>query len=207
MANKEVEWDFSDQEEVAIYDMRLSMEKSFLFGIKSSIYDPVKKENVNLTGGIWWQAGKDFYYNCSDDFTNDILIDLMRNAFTGNSGNKRKVLLAGSGLIARLSTLDVIRTMSNESSMVKWGLDFNEIVSKFGKLYVIHSEIFDDCGRVDDGIIIDPEYLQKWSHVPFGSQTLDLKKAGIRNTDALVLTEASCMTLRYPDAHMRIVGE
>ena len=39
MANKEVEWDFSDQEEVAIYDMRLSMEKSFLFGIKQNIFD------------------------------------------------------------------------------------------------------------------------------------------------------------------------
>ena len=37
-----------------------------------------------------------------------------------------------------------------------------------------------------------------------GSRT-DLKGAGIRNTDALVLTEASCLTLRYPAAHMRIV--
>ena len=26
----------------------------------------------------------------------------------------------------------------------------------------------------------------------------------VRNTDALVLTEASCLTLRYPAAHMRI---
>lgn len=55
------------------------------------------------------------------------------------------------------------------------------------------------------GFIFDPEYIQKWSHVPFGSQALDLKKAGIRNSDALVLTEASCLTLRYPAAHMRIV--
>ena len=88
--------------------------------------------------------------------------------------------------------------------MIKWGLDFHEISSKFGKLYVIHSEIFDDCNRSNSGLIFDPEYIQKWSHVPFGSQSLDLKKAGIRNTDALVLTEASCMTLRYPDAHMRV---
>ena len=53
--------------------------------------------------------------------------------------------------------------------------------------------------------IFDPEFIQKWSHVPFAAQSLDLKKAGIRNTDALVLTEASCLTLRYPAAHMRIV--
>lgn len=207
MANKEVEWDFSDQEEVAIYDMRMSMEKSFLLGVKNNIYDPIKKEHVNLTGGIWWQAGKDFCYDSGEDFSNATLVEMMRNCFTGNSGNKRKILLAGSDLITRLSLLDVIRTVSNDSTMVKWGLDFNEIASKFGKLYVIHSEIFDDCGMMDCGLIIDPEYLQKWSHVPFGSQSLDLKKAGVRNTDALVLTEASCMTLRYPDAHMRIYSE
>ena len=54
IANKEVEWDFSDSEEAAIYDMRLGMEKTFMFGVKRMIYDSKKKENVSLTGGIWW---------------------------------------------------------------------------------------------------------------------------------------------------------
>ncbi|MBR6758293.1 MAG: DUF5309 family protein [Bacteroidaceae bacterium] len=207
IANKEVEWDFSDQEEAAIYDMRLSMEKSFLFGVKSNIFDPLKKENVSLTGGIWWQAGKQFEYSPSDDWTHEQLIDMMQMCFTGNAGNKRKVLIGGSELIGRLNKMEAFKTLSNENTMAKWGLDFNEIVSKFGKLYVLHSEVFDDCGKSDHGFIFDPEYIQKWSHVPFGSQALDLKKAGIRNTDALVLTEASCMTLRYPNAHMRIVPQ
>ena len=35
---------------------------------------------------------------------------------------------------------------------------------------------------------------------------LDLKKSGQRNSDAVVLTEASCLVLRYPEAHMRIIG-
>lgn len=206
IANKEVEWNFSDQEEAAIYDMRLGMEKSFLFGVKNTIYDPQKKENVSLTGGIWWQAGKEFKYNINEDWTHDLLVDMMQKCFTGNAGNKRKVLVAGSDFISRLNKLEAYRTLSGDSSVTKWGLDFNELVSKFGKLYVLHSEVFDDCGMSDNGLIFDPEYIQKWSHVPFGSQAIDLKKAGIRNTDALVLTEASCMTLRYPSAHMRVVG-
>ena len=206
IANKEVEWDFSDQEELAIYDMRKTMERSFLFGVKNHIYDPVKKEEVSLTGGIWWQVQKEFNFNIDESFTHEMLTDMMKLCFTGNAGNKRKVLMAGSDLIAALSNLEYFRTLPAGSDMMKWGLDFNEISSKFGKLYVIHSEIFDECGRPAQGLVIDPEYIQKWSHVPFGSQSLDLKKAGIRNTDALVLTEASCMTLRYPDAHMRIVG-
>ncbi len=206
IANKEVEWDFSDQEEVAIYDMRMSMEKSYLFGVKNTIYDPVKKEDVSLTGGIWWQAGKEYQYDTAEDFSHSMLVDIMQQSFTGNAGNKRKILIAGSDLISNLSKMEFYRTISNDNEMMKWGLDFNEITTKFGKLYVMHSEIFDECGMSSNGLIFDPEYIQKWSHVPFGSQSLDLKKAGIRNTDALVLTEASCMTLRYPNAHMRIVG-
>ena len=43
IAGKEIDWTFSDQEEVAIMDMRLGMEKNFLFGHKATITDPVKR--------------------------------------------------------------------------------------------------------------------------------------------------------------------
>lgn len=151
IANKEVGWTFSDQEEAAIYDMRLGMEKNFLFGVKSRVEDPGKHETIMLTGGIWDQAGGE--------------------------------------------------------NIVKWGIDFSEMHSKFGKLYILLSEVFDECGMEYNGMIIDPEYLQKYSHIPFTTEQLNLKQAGVRNTDALVLTEASCMTLRYPKAHLRIIGE
>lgn len=206
IANKEVEWDFSDQEEAAIYDMRMSMEKSFLFGKKKSIYDTIKKENVSLTGGVWWQAGKEYEYNINSGINYEMLVDIMQQCFTGNAGSKRKVLIAGSNFISALNKLEVYKTLSGDKTVTKWGIDFNEIVSKFGKLYVLHSEIFDECQMSNNAFIFDPEYVQKWSHVPFATQSLDLKKAGIRNTDALVITEASCMTLRYPNAHMRIIG-
>ena len=205
IANKEVEWDFSDQEEAAIYDMRLGMEKTFMFGVKQRLYDIKKKEMVSLTGGIWWQAGKQYEYDTSAELTQSDLIDLMQQCFTGNGGNKRKVLIGGSNFIGRINKLEVHKIVDSDKTMVKWGIDFSEIHSKFGRLYVLYSEVFDDCGMSDYGFIFDPEFIQKWSHVPFGSQALDLKKAGVRNTDALVLTEASCLTLRYPAAHMRIV--
>ena len=89
--------------------------------------------------------------------------------------------------------------------MSKWGIDFTEITSKFGRLYLLLSEVFDECGMPENGIIIDPEYIQKYVHIPFSTDSLDLKSSGQRNADALVLTEASCLVLRYPNAHMRIV--
>ena len=207
IANKEVEWDFSDAEEAAIYDMRLGMEKSFMFGVKSTIFDPRKKENVMLTDGIWWQAGNHYTYNPTVEMTQNDLIDMMRQAFIGNGGNRRKVLIGGSSFIGRINKIEMTKVVMAREDKVQWGIDFSEIKSKFGKLYVLYSEVFDDCGMTDYGFIFDPEFIQKWSHVPFDAQELDLKKSGVRNTDALVLTEASCLTLRYPAAHMRIEPE
>lgn len=204
IANKEVGWTFSDQEEAAVYDMRLGMEKNFLFGVKGRVEDQTKHEEIFLTGGIWGQAGGEFTYK-SGELNQDAVISMMRQAFTGNAGNKRKVLIGGSGLIEQLNKLDSTKVVMAGEDIVKWGIDFSEIRSKFGKLYVLLSEVFDECGMENNGMIIDPEYLQKYSHIPFSTEELNLKSAGVRNTDAIVLTEASCMTLRYPKAHLRIV--
>lgn len=91
-------------------------------------------------------------------------------------------------------------------TVTRWGIDFTEIHTKFGRLYVVLSEIFDTCGHEDDAMIVDPEYLQKYTHIPFKAMPIDLLRSGQRNSEAVVLTEASCLVLRYPGAHMRIVA-
>ncbi len=204
LANKEVGWTMSDQEEAAVYDMRMGMEKSFLFGVARQIWDPVKKEHIHFTGGIWNQAGKDFFLESSTELNTADVVDLMRKAFTGNAGSKRKILIGGSGLISMISKLDYTRVISAGQHVSKWGIDFTELRSKFGCLYLLLSEVFDEVGMSDCGIVIDPEYIQKYTHIPFSTEQLNLKKSGVRNVDALVMTEASCLVLRYPKAHMRV---
>lgn len=205
IANKEVGWTFSDQEEVAIIDMRQGMEKNFLFGSKCRVYDAVKRGEILLTGGIWNQAGKQLNYSVGQ-FDSDMLVALSREAFTSNAGSSRKILIGGTGLIEALNKMEYTKVIAAGDSVTKWGIDFNEIRTKFGTLYVLHSEIFDQCGHYNDGFVLDPEYLTKYCHVPFRTEMLDLKKSGVRNTDAIVITEASCLVLRYPNAHMRVVG-
>lgn len=206
-ANKEVGWSFSDQEEVAIYDMRLGMERSFLFGNRARIIDPDKKSEVFLTGGIWNQAGKDASYT-KDGLTGAEWLKVMSTAFTGHAGSARKILIAGTGLIEQLSMLDGNnRVMLPGDVVTRWGLDFTEMHSKFGTLYVIHSEVLDSCGHKTDGLIIDPEFLTKYVRVPFSATTLDLRTSGQRNTQAVVMTEVSCLVLRYPEAHVRVTAE
>ncbi len=207
IAAHEVGWTFSDQEEVAIMDMRMGMEKSFLFGTKARLTDPRKFDTVLFTSGIWNQAQGQFKIK-ADTVTQEHLISLMRAAFTGNAaGSSRKILIAGSALIEELNSLTYTKVIAANDTVTRWGIDFNEIRSKFGSLYVIHSEVFDQCGHEADGLVLDPQYLTKYTHLPFRVEHLDLKKSGVRNTDALVVTEASCLVLRHPKSHIKVTWQ
>lgn len=205
LANKEVGWSFSDQEEAAVIDMRLGMEKSFIFGQKAIISDPEKKQPVYFTQGIWGQAGKEFNL-ILDNMDENKLIALAAHVFANGAGSKRKILVAGTKLIEQINQVTFKRFVSGDESFTRWGIQFREIVSNFGSIYVVHSEVFDQCGHEADGIIVDPDYMTKYVHIPFRADTLDLRAAGMRNTDAVVLTEASCLVLRYPNAHCRVIG-
>lgn len=204
LSDKEVGWTFSDQEEAAILDMRMCMERSFLFGVKNKLTLTADNKEIMLTGGIWHQAEKEYVYTPSE-LTNQTIVSMLRKAFTDSNGSKRKILIGGSGLIESLNRLELGHVLIGSQHVTKWGVDFECIVSKFGSLYVIHSEMFDLCGMPDHGMVIDPEYITKYSHIPFSANRISFHKQGVRNTEAVVLTEASCLVLRYPKAHMRIV--
>lgn len=206
IARKEVGWNFTDQEEAAIIDMRLGMEKNFLFGSRARLYDASKSEYIYFTGGIWQQAASEHELNLTG-MTEQALIDLCAKAFTGNNGSKRKILIAGTELVSAISKIQFQRSLHAGDSLTKWGVKFGQIESNFGTLYVLHSEVFDQCGHSRDGFVLDPDYMTKYVHVPFRAETLDLRSSGVRNTDAVVLTEASCLVLRYPQSHLRVIGK
>ncbi len=204
LADKEVGWNFTDQEEVAIIDMRMGMEKSFLFGARARVSLSGSDEEILLTGGIWNQTDRTFKYTRGSMSVDD-LYGLGRAAFTGRSGSSRKVLLGGSGLMEALSKVQNNRVIGADERCTVWGVDFNIIVTKFGTLYVHHSEVFDLCGMEDAGMVIDPDFITKYSHVPFSAERISFRKQGLRNTEGVVLTEASCIILRHPDSHIRIL--
>lgn len=203
LSAKEAGMTLSDQEEMALMDMRLGIEKTYLFGSPARFDKGLAHGEVFMTRGVWSQAGRDFTYS-EGGFTSETLIELSRMAFTGNAGSSRKVLVGGSGLIESISKVPVVKALTGTQTTTRWGIDFHEIHTNFGTLYVVMSEVFDLCGHADDGMIIDPENLHKYVHQPFRATPLDLRSSGQRNTEALVLSEASCLVLRYPDSHMRI---
>lgn len=203
LADKEVGWNITDQEEVAIMDMRMGMEKSFLFGARSRVCLGDTADEVLFTGGIWNQTDRTHYYDAAGEMQTEML-DIARAAFIGSSGSTRKILLAGSGLLRNLASEPNLSIISKEGKKTAWGIDFNVVHTRFGTLYVHLSEVFDLCGKPDSGIVIDPEYITKYVHVPFTADNISFRKQGVRNTEGIVLTEASCLVLRHPDTHLRL---
>ena len=204
-SSKDVGWSFQDQEEVAIADMRMCMEKSFVFGCKGRLPLAERGDEVMFTEGIWNQAGDEYKYTPGDINKID-LSELMKQAFTGKAaGSAKKILIGGSTLIATLSKLDAQRVLFANDKVTHWGIDFKEIHSKFGTLLVVFSEVFDQCGHPEQGMVLDPAFMTKYVYQPLRAERLDLKKSGTRNTQAVVITEASCLVLRTPGAHLRII--
>ena len=211
IASKEVDWNFSDLEEDGIYDMRLSQENTFLFGVKNKVYHPTKNGMATwFTGGIWWMAGKDIEVGEWDAtkgeavITDDNLVDITKDLFVGTGiGNKRKVLLCGSDMLSAFSKIKSDKFRLKDTVEV-WNLKFKSWDTDFGEVLTIHHELFDANGMSDCGFALDPEYLSKRTHVSWTRNILDLKKAGVRNTDAVVIQEVACLYLRYAKAHARM---
>lgn len=211
IAAKEVDWSFSDIEEDGIYDMRLAQENTYLFGDKHVIYHTTKDGMATwFTGGIWYMAGKDIEVGEWDAtkqcavITDENLVDITKDLFVGTGiGNKRKILFCGSDLLAAFSKIKSDKFRLKDTVEV-WNLKFKSWDTDFGEVLTIHHELFDMNGMSDCGFAMDPEYLTKKTHVSWGRNILDLKKAGVRNTNAVVLQEVSCLYLRYAKAHARM---
>lgn len=208
---KNVKWDFSDLEEDGIYDMRLAQENTYLFGSKNRIVHPSKDGSATwFTGGIWYQAGKDIevgtYVSASKrtDITDEQLVDISKDLFVGTGvGNKRKILLCGSEMLAAFSKIKSDKFRLKES-VESWDLQFKSWITDFGEIMVMHHELFDLNGMSDSGLALDPEFLVKSTFLSWQRNILDMKAAGIRNTDAVVIQEIACLYLRYPKAHARL---
>lgn len=211
IADKEVDWSFSDIEEDGIYDMRLAQENTFLWGVKNKIKHVTKDGMYTwFTGGIWWMAGKDIEVGEWDEqkqcavITDENLVDISKDLFVGTGiGNKRKILFCGSDMLSAFSKIKSEKFRLKETVEV-WNLKFKSWETDFGEILTIHHELFDLNGMSGCAFALDPEYLTKKTHLSWSRNILDLKKAGIRNTDAVVLQEVVCLYLRYAKAHARL---
>lgn len=206
MTKKEVKWDFPELERMNLLDMKRGMEKSFLFGAGGYLTNPDDTtQKIYTTHGITRRIDNVVNYgtgstNRTVSFAN--VIDWAKGVFVGNSGSDTRYLFAGADLIGNLHSVETIQKQVNgKSPVVNWGLKFTEIVTNFGLLYIYHHPIFDEVGWGDNGLILDFEHIRKHDFLPMNVYDLDLKKTGESLSDAKVISEASFMTIAYPECH------
>lgn len=209
----EANWTFADIEEEAVYDFKLTRELTGLFGVKNKLQHKSKLNQLTyFTKGIWWMAGKDITIGHWEEkdgkkqliINEDDLVDFSKDLFIGVASTKRKVLFAGSNLVAALSKIKSERFRAKETVEL-WDLRFTSFKTDFGEVLLIHHELFDQAGMSDYGFALEDGYLEKRIFLSFEKSALDLKKAGIRNSDATVLQEVSCLVLKNAKAHARVM--
>lgn len=204
----EANWTFSDMEEEAVYDFKVSRELTSMFGVKNAIAHASKKNQLTyFTKGIWWMAGKDITLGHMENGELVVdeadLVDFSKDLFIGVASSKRKVLFAGSDLVAAISKIKSERFRAKETVAI-WDLRFTSFKTDFGEVLLVHHELFDEAGMADKGFALEDGYLEKRIFVSFAKSALDLKKAGIRNSHAVVLQEVSCLVLKNARAHARV---
>lgn len=202
---KEVDWNFTDYEAQNIYDMRASMEHSFLFGFKSKFNDVTAAKERYTTGGVTRYITKSLEYGTGGldrTIDNTTFVDWNRSIFEGNSGSDTRLLFGGDGLMANLMKVDtILKQIEAKNTEVVYGVRFNKIETNHGILLFKRHPMLSFAGWTDQGIVLDINNIEKHTWKPMQITTLDLIKSGQRLADAVVIMEASAVITRYPDTH------
>lgn len=224
----EVEWAFTRVERMAMEDMRIGMEASGLFGIKSK-HMVNAQGNIYTCEGIWYRAGKDLIFghwekvldaagkpvvdadgNYVKEYviTEDELVDLVARIIDGaGNGSRRKMVFVDNTIYAalcKIRTKNRVRVFEPANNYLNTGLDFQAFESMGTKLLFYRHDLFNAWGFNGRAFCLDPEYLDKWVFQNWERNEYDLKKLFVSNANAVTMEEFSCWTLGFPDAHARI---
>lgn len=226
----EVDWSFTRVERMAMEDMRIGMEASGLFGVKSK-HAFNSQGNVYTCEGIWYRAGKDLelgHWEVVTDeagnkktdsdgnyvqeyvITENELVDLVGRIIEGaGNGSRTKLVFVDNMIYAalcKIKTNNRVRIFDAEKNYNNWGLDFQSFESMGTKLLFYRHDLFNAWGFTGRAFSLDPEYLDKWVFQNWERSEYDLKKLFISNSNAVTMQEFSCWTLGFPDAHARIAA-
>lgn len=207
LQNKEFNWTPSINERLAMDDMKMTTEASFLFGEKSKIYAPYNMDAdesgyIYTTGGVVHEIKKAIDYDKTSGISEKFFSGALKSIFTGNGGSRRRIAFMGSGFTENVNNIDSVkRQLGAKEHAVAWGMDWDEIVSPFGSLLCMRHEVLDLYGWEDLCIVLDINNVSKVSFSGLERMVLDLKKSGQRNVDAAVITEIAGTEVYYPSTH------
>jgi hypothetical protein len=205
-AEKEVNWTFNDAEQESIFDMKRLINASMYLGDKSRLrianQHAQTPEDTYFTGNIWEQAGKAYDFGGIAPDRKSI-VNFMKEGFTGNSSSKKKLLLCGCDLLEALESVDYNNVVMVGSQSQIYGVEFSSVISFFGKAMAVHDNTLDDIGWGDRGLLLDPDFLVKYT-MGWKTQNFDLRKSAQSDADGRMIMEICGFGLKNPKAHMTV---
>lgn len=223
LSETEVDWNFSSIERMAVDDMRIGMEASGLFGVKS-MHTYNGQGIIYTTEGIWYKAGKDlelgswvdtgkthgenkiYEYKIDENDLVDFVAEVVEDS--ANASRKRMVFVDKDiyTALCKMTLNQRVRILEKTDNYMNLGLDFESYSSMGTTLMFYRYDLFNQWGFSKIAFVLDPNYLDKWVFSDWSRTEYNLKDLFIRNANAVTMEEFSCWTLSYPNAHARVAA-
>jgi hypothetical protein len=199
-------FDWTDQNQMKIWDMRSSMERSNIWGHKGKSWSAQEQDWVYTQEGIFWQLEAQLEYTTASGINNDRWINWTRDLFSDNAGSQDRLLVGGSGLIADILKIEMVQKQLDAKSVeVVPGLKIKVVETSFGNILILHHKGFDLMGHENDGLILDMTNIKKRPFQNMKITNLELQKSGQRNVRARLIDEIYCIETRYHGTHARVI--
>ena len=202
---KEVNYNIEDYRMQALYDFKLSQELTILFGAKGRTKISASRYIHHMNGITKLITGTSTYASAGTMALDDIYT-WSKDIFSLNSGSQKRYMFCGGDFLAEMSALDVVqKQMSATNTEVKFGITFNNLVTNFGQLHIMHHDLLNSVGWGEKAIVLDMANIEKHVFKPLETRKLELIASGQRNANAYILDETYTVATRYPATH-RIIA-
>jgi len=196
--------DMARAEEEQLWDYRLQIEYSTIFGLPSNITDPATGQPRRTAAGIRYFISSNVipYNNSTDPLDESKLMDVAYAVFAGQVGSQTKYLVASAGLQHKIDKILLNSSGYSELQATRevssLGLHITTVRTGFGNLRIIYHEGLARMGKQEWGLIIDPRYIRRRVLRPMSRK--DVTPPGL---DGRIIQwlEESTLEVRYEKAH------
>lgn len=206
MQEKDVEYGLNDYKDQALYDLRLDTEKAALFGGGSydgeNFVDADSQRRVLHMRGLLDFDIQDIERGAEEEV--DIFLNnVMEKMFAVNNGSAERLMFYGAEFGTELANSKWWqKQLEANKTEVKWGVTWKIIESNYGTIRAVYDPALSLTGPYSKcAFIVDPAHIRFVEQVPLTQRKLDLQKAGVSNTNDIVLEESVTLEVTNPKTH------
>lgn len=210
-AQKEANYGLADLVSMNSQQFIEDIEKSNIWGVRSSTVDPETNATTWTSAGVIQQmleGGAHVISIPKNTVSDEAIMTMMTDVFIGNTGSTNRYLFTGSEFFKSIMLQkDIAKQVNMNEPVRKFEYDWSRI--RFGSYTLLQTPhpLFDkfDCGNM--GMVIDLKYLERHVFRAMTEDQLDLMAIGVKDSKEIRCVEISSMLLKYPQCHALIFIE